>query len=170
MEGDRVFLRPMESSDIDDVLRMRSDPEVLAQLFSNAPPTREGHLQWLARIQTEHTRQEFMIVERTTGRNVGTIGLSHIDREHRRAEFGVLIGDPRVRGKSLASEASRMVIEYAFATLGIQRLYLHTFPDNEPAIRLYRKLGFHEEGVLQQHVVKNGQRRNVVVMGLLRGV
>ena len=169
IQGDRVLLRPMEKADTDDVLRMRSVPDVLAQLFSDEPPTREGHLRWLEQIQVEGTRQEFMIVERTAGRSIGTVGLNRIDPKHRRAEFGILIGDAEARGKGLAFEAGRLLLEYAFNKLGLHRVYLHAFPDNESALHLYRKLGFIQEGLLRHHVLKNGQHRDVVVMACLRG-
>lgn len=169
MQGDRVLLRPMEKTDADDVVRMRSAPEVLAQLFSDEPPTRESHLRWFEQMQIQGIRQEFMIVERETGRSIGTVGLNHIDPNHRRAEFGILMGDEEARGKGLAFEASRLLLDYAFNKLGLYRLYLHVFPDNEPALHLYRKIGFVQEGLLRQHVFKNGQHRDVVVMALLRG-
>lgn len=168
MRSDRVLLRPMEKCDTDDVLRMRSRPEVLAELFTDEPPTRETHLRWLERIQKEGTRQEFMIVDCSTGLNIGTIGLDHIDSRHGRAEFGVLIGEVEARGKGLALEAGQLLLDYAFNKLGLRRLYLHAFPENKPALRLYRKLGFSEEGLLHWHVIKNGRPRNVVVMAIVR--
>jgi len=169
MQGDRVLLRPMDKTDTDDVLRMRSLSDVLAQLFSDEPPTRDGHLRWIEQIQAEGTRQDFMIVERSTGRSIGTIGLNHIDSKHRRAEFGILIGETEARGKGLAFDAGGLLLEYAFNKLELQRLYLHVFPDNKSALRLYQKLGFVEEGTLRQHVIKNGRPRDVVVMAVLRG-
>ena len=169
IQGDRVLLRPMEKADTDDVLRMRSVPDMLAQLFSDEPPTREGHLRWLEQIQAQGTRQEFMMIERAKGLSIGTAGLDHIEHKHRRAEFGILIGDAEARGKGLAFEAGRLLLEYAFNKLGLHRVYLHTFPDNEPALHLYRKLGFIQEGLLRHHVLKNGQHRDVIVMAVLRG-
>jgi len=167
MQGDRVMLRPMETADTDDVLRMRNNPDVLAQLFSDKFLTREEHLQWLDQILAQGTRQEFMIVELASGLSAGTIGLDHIDFKHRRAEFGILIGDTEARGKGLASEASRLLLDYAFGKLGLHRIYLYSFSDNKPALCLYRKLGFVMEGLLQGHVVKNGERRDVIVMAMI---
>jgi len=169
MQGARVLLRPMDKADTDDVLCFRGNPEVLAQLFSDEPPTRQGHLGWLEQIQAQGVRQEFMIVERSAGRSIGTIGLNHIDPKHHRAEFGILIGDAAARGRGLAFEAGRLLLDYAYNKLGLRRLYLHVFPDNEPALHLYRKLGFIQEGILRKHVVKNGKSRDVVVMAVLRG-
>ena len=169
IEGERVQLRPMQASDTDDVIRMRRTPDVLAQLFSDEAPTREEHLRWLERIQEQGDRQEFVIVERATGRSIGTIGLSNIDPRHCHAQYGILIGAIDARGKGLAFEASRLLLAYAFDKLGLQRVYLHVFANNEQALHLYRKVGFEEEGRLRQHIYKNGQFRDVVVMAILRG-
>jgi UDP-4-amino-4,6-dideoxy-N-acetyl-beta-L-altrosamine N-acetyltransferase len=169
IQGERVQLRPMEEGDTDDVVHMRSEPSVLAQLFSDEPPTREGHLRWLAAVRARGDRQEFVIVDRASGRAVGTIGLSRIDPAHRRAEYGVLTGEPDARGKGFAAEASRLLLGYAFGPLGLNRVYLHVFPENEPAIRLYERVGFEREGLLRQHVSKGGRFRDVVVMGVLKG-
>jgi putative acetyltransferase len=47
-------------------------------------------------------------------------------------------------------------------------VYLHVFPDNEAAIRLYERVGFAREGVLRRHVSKRGRSRDVVVMAAVR--
>ena len=168
IEGERVQLRRMGPQDAADVVRLRSDPDVQAQLFSERPPTVAEHLRWLADVDARGDRHEFMIVERTSGRSVGTIGLSRIDPTHRRAEYGVLIGEPGARGKGLASEASRLLLDHAFRTLGLGRVYLHVFSDNEAAVRLYERVGFLREGLLHRHVYKGGRFHDVVVMAAVR--
>jgi UDP-4-amino-4,6-dideoxy-N-acetyl-beta-L-altrosamine N-acetyltransferase len=167
IEGERVLLRRMSRADAVDVVRMRADPEVQAQLFSARPPTMEEHLRWRAEVEARDDRHEFMIVERTSGRSVGTIGLSHIDRVNRRAEYGVLIGEPDARGKGLAAEASRLLLAYAFGTLGLRRVYLHVLARNGDALRLYRRVGFQPEGVLRRHVWKGDEFLDVTVMAAL---
>lgn len=168
IEGERVQLRRMGPQDAADVVRLRSDPDVQTQLFSERPPTVAEHLRWLADVDARGDRHEFMIVERTSGQSVGTIGLSRIDPTHRRAEYGVLIGEPGARGKGLASEASRLLLDYAFRTLGLVRVYLHVFADNAAAVRLYERVGFLREGLLRRHVYKGGRFRDVVAMAAVR--
>jgi UDP-4-amino-4,6-dideoxy-N-acetyl-beta-L-altrosamine N-acetyltransferase len=167
IEGERVLLRRMSREDAADVVRMRAEPGVQAQLFSAGPPTIEEHLRWLADMEARGDRHEFMIVERASGRSVGTIGLSHIDRVNRRAEYGVLIGESGARGKGLAAEASRLLLGYAFGTLGLRRVYLHVFARNADALRLYRRVGFQPEGVLRQHVRKGDEFLDVALMAVL---
>ena len=169
IEGTRVRLRRMGREDAPDVVRMRSEPEVQAQLFSEQPPTVDEHLRWLADVEARGDRHEFMIIERTSGQTVGTIGLSHIDHRNRRAEYGVLIGEPGARGKGFAAEASRLLLDYAFGALRLHRVYLHVLVRNEPALRLYRRLGFEPEGVLREHVWKAGGVHDVTVMAILAG-
>jgi RimJ/RimL family protein N-acetyltransferase len=106
-------------------------------------------------------------VERASGQSVGTIGLSRIDLVNRRAEYGVLIGEPGARGKGLAAEASRLLLAYAFETLGLRRVYLHVLARNADALRLYRRVGFQPEGVLRQHVRKGDDFLDVAVMAAL---
>lgn len=167
MQGQRVKLRPLSVADTDDVVRWRSAPEILAQMFADEPPTRARHLEWLAGIQARGDRQEFVIVERATGRSIGTIGLE-IDSRNRRAEFGILIGEPDARGKGYAREAGELILRYAFDDLKLHRVYLHVFAENEPAIRLYEALGFSREGTLRQHALKRGVFRDVLVMAIVK--
>jgi UDP-4-amino-4,6-dideoxy-N-acetyl-beta-L-altrosamine N-acetyltransferase len=167
IEGERVLLRRMSREDAEDVVRMRAEPEVQAQLFSERPPTMDEHLRWLAEVEARGDRHEFMIVERASGRSVGTIGLSHIDRVNRRAEYGVLIGEPDARGKGFAAEASRLLLAYAFETLGLRRVYLHVLARNSDALRLYRRVGFQTEGILRRHVRKGCEFLDVTVMAAL---
>jgi UDP-4-amino-4,6-dideoxy-N-acetyl-beta-L-altrosamine N-acetyltransferase len=157
----------MTAADTDDVVRLRSEPSAHAQLFSNTPPTPNEHRRWLADVDARGDRHEFVIVALETNRVVGTIGLSHIDRRHRRAEYGVLLGEPEARGKGYAADASRLLLRYAFEDLRLQRVFLHVFADNAPALRLYERLGFKTEGCLRQHLVKDGRPRDVLIMGLL---
>jgi UDP-4-amino-4,6-dideoxy-N-acetyl-beta-L-altrosamine N-acetyltransferase len=167
IEGERVLLRRMSREDAADVVRMRAEPEVQTQLFSARPPTMAEHLRWLADVEARGDRHDFMIVERASGRSIGTIGLSHIDRVNGRAEYGVLIGEPGARGKGLAAEASRLLLAYAFGTLKLRRVYLHVFARNADALRLYRRVGFQPEGVLRQHVRKGDEFLDVAVMAVL---
>lgn len=166
--GKRVMLRPMEAADADDVARWRSDPSVLEQMFADEPPTREEHLRWLETIQAHGRRHEFVIVERATGRSIGTVGLGEIDHKNLRAEYGILIGEADARGKGYAREASELVLSYAFDELELRRVYLHVLADNHAAIRLYEQVGFRLEGTLRQHAFKRDAFRDVLAMAILR--
>ena len=165
--GRRVHLRPLSDAETDLVLRWRSDPAVHAQLFAERPPTRQEHEAFLQRLRSTPERVEFAIVLHD-GTPVGTIGLSRIDRQQRTAEYGILIGDPAARGKGIAAEASELILDYAFQTLGLDHVVLQVFADNEAALGLYRRLGFVADGDESLTRTKDGIERKVIRMVLER--
>jgi UDP-4-amino-4,6-dideoxy-N-acetyl-beta-L-altrosamine N-acetyltransferase len=167
--GKKAVLRRLCRDDAEDVVRWRSQPQVADQLFS-PPPTLDEHLRWFEATAGSKSRQEFVICARTAAGEVpvGTIGLSLIDARHRRAEYGILLGETLAVGQGLAAEASALLLTHAFETLDLHRVFLQLFHDNVRALRLYERLGFVTEGVLRDHAVRRGAYVDVVVMGLLR--
>lgn len=164
-----VRLRPLEDRDAELIVAWRSRSDVAAQMFG-APPTLEEHRRWVTQALGRGDREEYVICwRREADRPVGTIGLSAISSLHRRAEYGILVGDPEVRRHGVARAASELILHRAFGELGLERVYLYTFADNAPAIALYKGLGFSREGLLRAHGRRgDAARHDVVVMGLLQ--
>ncbi|HEX2817086.1 MAG TPA: GNAT family N-acetyltransferase [Phenylobacterium sp.] len=96
---------------------------------------------------------------------IGTCDLSEIDRRHRRAEVGFMLGR-EAWGQGYASEAMQAVLSYA-ATQGLRRLLARTHLGNRRSESLLAKLGFEEEGMLRGHVLRDGERRDCRLFGLL---
>jgi UDP-4-amino-4,6-dideoxy-N-acetyl-beta-L-altrosamine N-acetyltransferase len=168
LSGDRVTLRRMRTDDASLVVRWRNRPEVLSQMFNSVPPTLVSHERWFEAMQSRGDRHEFIIIERRQGDPIGTVGLSSIDSVNGRAEYGGLIGEPAARGRGYAYEASSLLLDYAFKTIELNRVYLNVLATNARALSLYERLGFRHEGVMRGHVLKDGEFRDVLVMGLLR--
>jgi len=84
---------------------------------------------------------------------------------HRNIELvRVLCADP---GKGVGRAVLRQVIDLAFDEIGAHRLWLDVFTDNDRARHVYRILGFKEEGVLREAVLRAGRWRSLVVMSML---
>ena len=165
-----MWLRSLTAEDTDDVVRWRNDLSVASQMFAPPPSSGEEHLRWFNNIAAGDDRQEFIIMRflsDAASQAVGTIGLSQINYYHKRAEYGILIGESAARGVGVAQEASRLMLDYAFGPLGLFRVFLQVFVENNEAIKLYERLGFSREGVLRCHIRKGETLRDVVVMGIL---
>ena len=99
------------------------------------------------------------------GQFVGVCDLSEIDRRHHRAEVGFMLGRD-AWGQGYAIEAMQAVLAYA-ASAGLRRLLARTHLGNRRSDSLLEKLGFQEEGLLRGHVLRDGDRRDCRLFGLL---
>ena len=158
-----VTLRPQTLDDAGLIIRWRSDPAVQSQMFSERAPTLDEHRAWFSGLRED--RKEYIIVAEGM-RAIGTAGLSHIDPRDGAAEYGILIGERDCLGKGYASAASHELLRIAFKEMGLQRVVLRVFADNERAIGLYLKLGFRREPVRCEPVRKAGVLRDVISMSI----
>lgn len=168
IRGKRVYLRPLEEKDTDLILKWRNDPEIMEKMISSHPISREEHLRWFHGLQKKNDRLEFVIVIINEEQPIGTVSLKAIDLQHSKAELGKLIGERKYRRKGYATEATKLLVEYGFKELGLNRIYARVLEHNEANIQLNKKLGFKIEGILQEDVYKNGTFVNVVLMALLK--
>jgi ribosomal-protein-alanine N-acetyltransferase len=96
---------------------------------------------------------------------IGTCDLSEVDRRHHRAEVGFMLGR-EAWGRGYALEAMQAVLAYA-ATMGLRRLLARSHLGNRRSDALLERLGFVEEGMLRGHVLRDGERRDCRLFGLL---
>jgi RimJ/RimL family protein N-acetyltransferase len=101
------------------------------------------------------------------GESVGGIGYSvGTDIERYSAEIGYWIGEA-YWGRGIASEALRLVSEYAFRDCGLLRLYALPFADNQQSMRVLEKAGYDREAILRSSSVKFGKPRDQALYALV---
>jgi len=172
LSGEAAVLRPLRAADRVLSVRWRNDPEIRDGILGyRFPVTAEMEADWVNSVLKDQSRTRVILAieEKSDGAFVGFVYLNNIDWFARNAEFGILIGERSRHGKGLAREALALVVDYAFKTLNLQRLYLRVVAFNKRALRLYRGFGFVQEGIQRQHAFARGRYHDVVLMGLLRG-
>lgn len=157
-----VELRRASLDDYERLYRWRKDS---SQYFFSPPPAPEEHSRWLQNNYQDNTQHIFIILAPNP---VGTISLYHVDRLHRRAEYGRFIVERDSRGKGYGRAALGLVLQYAFAALDLNRVYGEILYDNQAGLAIAHGCGFHPEGIFWEHVCKDGIYRDVVRMALLR--
>ena len=171
LQGQRdrvVALRALRHEDIGPYLAAFADDPGLAVALGTDAPTAEGLARRVdATPQAGATVHAAAIADAATDAFAGVAMMHHLEAEHARGEVGFWVV-PGARRRGLAEHAVGLLIGWAFAELGLERIELTTTPENGAAAALAGKLGFTREGVLRSRDVEFGRRVDIVWFGLLR--
>lgn len=161
----------MEPSDAEALWRWNHDPQVMRWM-------QDGHPQSLARVSRwlgeERGRNEYgdllLGVEvQADDKLIGLVRLHGAEPETGIAELDIYLGEQNYWGKGYATDAVRTVCRYGFDKLRLHKITLTVVTENEPAWRVYRKVGFVQEGRLRQVFRRDGRWYDQYTMGLLEG-
>jgi RimJ/RimL family protein N-acetyltransferase len=135
---------------------------------SPGPMTIEAETEWFAEAsRASGTRAIFTIYERATMRPIGNAEWRNINHRNRTAEYGLIIGEPDVRGRGYGTETTQLMLDYAFTALGLHSVQLTVFGYNLAAQRVYEKAGFKEIGRWRDAVRLAGNPYDIVYMDCL---
>jgi RimJ/RimL family protein N-acetyltransferase len=170
MRGSKVYLRPLERTDLNETyLGWLNDAEVTRYLETGTFPSTMHDLEkFYEGVTGSKTEVIFAIADRKSHRHVGNVKLGPINWVHRGAMFGIMIGDKGLWGKGVGEEATRLMVDYAFRRLNLNRVTLGVFAEHKSAVRCYEKVGFRVEGTVRQDLFRDGEYKDRLWMGLLR--
>ena len=142
LEGKKIILRSVDSSDIDTILLWEnSSAEPLYGVYEESF-SREDVAQFIEnqqRYSLAETEQLRLMICSHEGERLGCVDLTEYDGK--KASISILIFDLDNRRKGFAENALRLMIDYA-KSLDLQTLYANILPENLPSISLFKKLGF----------------------------
>ncbi len=149
-EGELVALGPLRRDLIPTYHRWHNDVATTRTYALPQPTTPEQEEASYAELTAAKDLALFTVYDRASWRAVGTTYLTDIDHRHRRAEFGVLIGEAAHRGRGYGTETARLVLDVAFTALGLHSVMLTAYEYNLAGRRAYEKAGFREFGRRRQ--------------------
>ena len=120
-----------------------NDPRVTRYLGVTST-TEEAQHEWFKRYEFENSKQFFTIF--CDGEPVGVVGLTDINRETSSAKVFIMIGNPKLQGKGIGTQAMRYIIKYANEQMCLSALSLEVHKDNTPALMCYEAVGFQRFG------------------------
>ena len=106
---------------------------------------------------------------RVGDRLIGTCAFSQLDGDNGSALFHITIGERDCWGKGYGTEATAIMLDHAFSTLGLHLVGLAVFEFNERAIRSYLKVGFVVEGRSREAIWRGGRHWDELQMSILEG-
>jgi UDP-4-amino-4,6-dideoxy-N-acetyl-beta-L-altrosamine N-acetyltransferase len=169
ISGNRVKLRPVHESDIETLRAWRNKNEIRKNFFNQSVISSVGQKAWFKSVKS--TANDLMFIIETDKREpIGAIALYNIDLKNRSGELGrLMIGNRKYLGRGFATEAAEELVKFGFESLGLHRIYLQLFEDNDKAYKIYHKVGFKKEGLFRDAFFKTGNDyKNIIQMSILK--
>lgn len=98
---------------------------------------------------------------------IGTCGFHAIERDHYKVEIGYEL-HPDYWRKGIMSEVINIVVDYAFSTMGINRVEAFYDPMNIASRRALEKNGFQYEGVLRKRFFEKGKFMDAAIAAIIK--
>ncbi len=170
LNGKKILLRPVVKNDAKYFLDWFNDPEVIQYLVMYLPMTEMAEEKWIEGLTTNRKGVDvvFTIESIQKDKVIGNCGLHNINNKDREASFGIAIGNKDFWSKGCGFESGKLLLDYGFNQLNLNRISSSAIAFNERSIKLHKKLGFSEEGIRRKSIFKNGQFWDKINFGLLR--
>ncbi|CAK0768679.1 (ribosomal protein S5)-alanine N-acetyltransferase [Gammaproteobacteria bacterium] len=166
--GQQTYLRSLARADLPALLNWTTDREVTRYLYRGAFP---AHLETLERayeaMLNSSIEAEVAIGTREDDVLIGIGGLHNINTIAHSAELRILLGEKRYWGKGHGTEATQLLLAWAFEVLNLHKVWLGVNAAQANAVRVYEKVGFTREGLLRDEIWRNGRYYDAARMSLL---
>ncbi|KAK7681559.1 hypothetical protein QCA50_015291 [Cerrena zonata] len=163
---ERLNLRSYKESDLDTIQDLWNELEVqqntaMDHVVPRGPKFKETIKGWL-----DNDRFHAIIEVKETNEFVGLVTIRDDNVKNRDGDLAINLTKSQW-GKGYGQEVLKFVVDYAFRGLRCHRLSLGVFDSNERAVKLYKKIGFVEEGRIRKANWVDGEWRDVVLMAIL---
>lgn len=169
INGKKVYLRPFEEEDLPIWQSWFNDVETIKYLHTGRWGTSiNSQKKFIEVLEADKNQLQMAVIAKKSRKLIGLAKLNHINLINRNADISIVIGEKSCRGKGMASEAVRLLIDYAFNYLNLHRITAGSVEENMSSTYLFKKLGFKEEGLLREDFYVEGKYLNCIKMGLLK--
>ncbi|HYF94174.1 MAG TPA: GNAT family N-acetyltransferase [Symbiobacteriaceae bacterium] len=161
-----IKIRACCPDDAADVTEIATQPNVV---WGTLQLPAQSVSDWRQRLQSNDPATRYQLVAEIDGKVVGLAGLHWSNRMRTRhvADLGMFVHDA-YQGQGVGKALMENLLDAADRWLGLVRVELEVYADNERAIKLYRDFGFEMEGVKRMNAYRDGRYVNSVVMGRIR--
>ncbi|CAB3970706.1 GNAT family N-acetyltransferase [Burkholderia sp. AU31652] len=170
LTGEHVELRPLDSSDRQALLDAAADGQLwnLKVTVVPGPETIDAYIDTALQGRSAGTVMPFAIVDRASGRVIGSTRFWKIDRKNRKLEIGHTWLSESAQRTRANTEAKWLLLGYAFDVLHCVRVQFTTDELNEKSRAAILRLGAKQEGIVRhERIMPDGRKRNSVRFSII---
>ncbi|WP_026705820.1 GNAT family N-acetyltransferase [Flavobacterium soli] len=169
LETERLLLRRLDSSDVNEIFELRSNPETMKYIPRPLVKNHEDALKHFKTIDDAINNNlgiNWAVTLKGNPKLLGIMGFYRIQPENFRAEIGYMIL-PEFNGKGIVSEAIPRILEYGFTTMKLHSVEAVIDPDNIASERVLKKCNFEKEAHFKENEYFDGKFWDSVVYSIL---
>lgn len=158
-----ITLRPSTEADIDHILAACQDPLIPQFTTVPSPYTLDHAIDFVRSdpFSLAERREIRFVIDYGTGSDAvfaGVISLHTVDIRNHTAEIGYWI-EKSMRGKGIATIASRLITDHGIRTLGFRRIAGLVDTENSASQKVLLSAGYLQEGVMRNKVTREEGRQ-----------
>jgi len=173
LEDDHVLLRPLEESDIENLLEISiNEPETweYSLVRANGKENLENYIQLALKAKENKTEIPFIVFDKKSGKYAGSTRFYDINLSFKTLQLGYTWYGKDFRGTGLNKHCKFLLLQFAFENLGMERVEFRADNNNQRSIAAMKSIGCKVEGVLRNHMptFDSEARRDSIILSILR--
>ncbi|WP_416141309.1 GNAT family N-acetyltransferase [Lysinibacillus capsici] len=169
LENEVVKLKPLELSDLQEILETGSYPEIWSHMSTTIEKKEDvnNFVENALRAKDGKTEFPFVIVDKQSGDIIGSTRFMDIDDKHQRLEIGYTWLTPAYWRTAINTNCKYLLLQHCFEHLHLQRVQIKTDHDNIRSQKAIERIGATKEGILRNHMIrKDGTTRHTVMYSI----
>jgi RimJ/RimL family protein N-acetyltransferase len=173
LEDEKVLLRPLQASDVDNLLEISlNEPETweYSLVRANGKDNLENYIELAIKAREHKTEFPFVVFDKKTEKYAGSTRFYDINLVFKTLQLGYTWYGKEFRGTGLNKHCKYLLLQYAFETLGMERVEFRADNNNLRSIAAMKSIGCKVEGVLRSHMPTLGSdlRRDSIILSILK--
>jgi RimJ/RimL family protein N-acetyltransferase len=172
LEDDFVLLRPLQESDVDNLLEISiNEPETwqYSLVRANGRENLVNYIQLALKTKENNAEFPFIVFDKKSGKYAGSTRFYDIQLPFKTLQLGYTWYGKDFRGTGLNKHCKFLLLQFAFETLGMERVEFRADNNNQRSIAAMKSIGCTVEGVLRNHMPTFGSeaRRDSIILSIL---
>ncbi len=173
LEDEIVLLRPLQESDVENLLEISiNEPETweYSLVRANGKENLAHYIQLSLKAKENKTEFPFIVFDKKSEKYAGSTRFYDIQLPFKTLQLGYTWYGKNFRGTGLNKHCKFLLLQFAFETLGMERVEFRADNNNQRSIAAMKSIGCKVEGVLRNHMPTFGSeaRRDSIILSILR--
>ncbi|PZX94313.1 N-acetyltransferase [Flavobacterium aquariorum] len=173
LEDEMVLLRPLQATDVENLLDISiNEPETweYSLVRANGKENLQNYIQIALKARENQTEYPFIVQDKKTGKYAGSTRFYDINMGFKTLQLGYTWYGKDFRGTGLNKHCKYLLLQFAFETLGMERVEFRADNNNQRSIAAMKSIGCKVEGVMrsQMPTADSDVRRDSIVLSILK--